>query len=106
MEIFFQLTACQKEPSSLTARERRETEANSPELQELPPLSSVIPMMARRLESDFHQAPERPFSDPAELWSVLSPEAKELTSHFLRLTPPGTRPRVRETTGQELEVLL
>jgi len=33
-------------------------------------------------------------------------EDREPISHSLRLTPPGTRPRVRERTGQELEVSL
>ena len=105
MEIFFQLTACQRELSFPTAKVKREIEANMPEPQELPPLLSVTPMMERRLESDFHPEPERLSSDPAELWSELLLEVKEPTSHSLRLTPPGTRQRVRETIGQELEVL-
>ena len=106
MEIFFQSTACQKVPSSPTVRVRLETEDLSPELQELLLSSSVTPMTEERPESDFHPEPERLSSVAAELWSVSPLVDREPISHSLRLTDPGTRPRVRERTGQELEVLL
>ena len=106
METFFQSPKCQRVPLSLTARPRRETEAPSPEHPALPPSSSVMLRMVERLESDFHPVPERPSQLPAELWLVFALVVKELISHSLRLPTPGTRLEERETTGQELEVLL
>jgi len=102
---FSQFPPCQKELLSPTAKVKWEIEDHSPEPQEPQPLSSVTPMMARSQESDSHQEPERPSSDHAELWLVWLPVDKEPISHFLRLPTPGSRPRERETTGQELEVL-
>lgn len=106
MEIFFQLTPCQKEPSFPTVKVRSETEAHSPELQEPQPSSSVTPTMEERLESDSHPELERPLSDHAELWSESSPVDKEPISHSSRLPTPGSKPEERERTGQELEVSL
>jgi len=75
--IFFQSARCQKELLSPTAKVKWEIEDLSPEPQELPPLSSVTPMMERNPELDFHPELERPSSDHAELWSVLSLVDKE-----------------------------
>ena len=94
-----------KELLSQTAKANKEIEAHSPELPELQLSLSVTPMTERRPELDSHQEPERPSSEPAELWLVLSLVDRELTSHSSRPTTPGTKPRVRERTGQELEVL-
>jgi len=89
---------------SPTVKERREIEALSPEPLDAPPLSSVILMMLRRLELDFHPELERLSHQPAELWLESLLEVREPISHSLRPTPHGTRLRQRETTGQELEV--
>merc|ERR1711971_900754 len=70
LAIFFQSTTCPKEPLFPTVKERWETEDLSPEHQAPQPLSLVIPMMAEKPELDFHQEPERPLSEHAELWLV------------------------------------
>ena len=106
MEIFFQSTACQKEPSFLTAKPNSEIEAHSPE-PPAPQLSSLVtPMMVRKLESDFHPVPERPSLELAEPWLESSLVVKEPTSHSSRPLTPGSRLEERERTGQELEVSL
>ena len=106
LEIFFQLSPCQKVPSFPTARVNSEIEDHSLEPPELPLLSSVTPRMARRPESDSHPVPERPSLVPAELWLVSALVDKELINHSLRPPTPGSRLEERETTGQELEVSL
>ena len=88
-----------------TAKVRLEIEDLSLELQEHQLLSSVTLKMVRRLELDFHQEPERQSSVAVEPWLVSPLVDKELISHSSRPTDPGTKPRVRERTGQELEVL-
>ena len=105
MEIFFQLTLCQKELSFQTVRVSKEIEVHSPEPPELQQLSLDTLMTERRLESDFHPEPERPLSELAELWLEYALVDKEPISHSSRPTTLGTRLRVRESTGQELEVL-
>ena len=81
LEIFFQSIKCQRVPSSLTVKVNSETEDLSPELQELPPLSSATLRMEERPESDFHQELERPSKAAAEPWSELSLVDKELINH-------------------------
>lgn len=105
METFFHSPRCQKVPLSQTSKERRETEGPSPEHPALPPSSSVTLRMVEKPESDFHLVPERPSCLPAEPWSEFAPVVKEPISHSSRPPTPGTRLEVRETTGQELEVL-
>ena len=106
MVIFFQLTLCQKELLFPTAKVNSETEDLSPEPPELPLSSSVTPKTERRPESDFHPVPERPSSVTAEPWLVFALVVRELTNHSLRPPTPGSRLKVRERTGQELEVSL
>jgi len=81
LEIFFQSTKCQRVPSSQTAKVSSETEDLSPEPQVLHQSSLVTPMTAERPESDFHQEPERPLSDHAELWLESLPVDKEPINH-------------------------
>jgi len=104
LEIFFQSIKCQRVPSSLTVKVNSETEDLSPELQELPPLSSATLRTEERPELDFHQELERLSKAAAEPWSEFALVDKEPISHSLRPPTPGSRLEQRETTGQELEV--
>merc|ERR1711998_70474 len=65
LEIFFQSALRPRVLSCPTVKERRETEAPSPEPPELLRLSLVTLMMAGRLELDFHPEPEKPYHPPA-----------------------------------------
>jgi len=101
LEIFFQSIKCQRVPSSLTVKVNSETEDLSPELQELPPLSSATLRTEERPELDFHQELERPSKAAAEPWLEFALVDKEPISHSLRPPTPGSRLEQRETTGQE-----
>jgi len=81
LEIFFQSIKCQRVPSSLTVKVNSETEDLSPELQELPPLSSATLRTEERPESDFHQELERPSMVDAEPWLEFALVDKEPISH-------------------------
>ena len=61
-------------------RELLEIEVNLQEHQEPVQLLLVILKMERRLESDFHQAQEKPFPEHAEVWSESLLEVEELIS--------------------------
>jgi len=82
LETFYLWTKYPKVPQSATLRKKSETEELMEELQELMPQLSDTVKMALKLDSDYHQEPEKPSPDIAEPQSVLLPLEEELINPY------------------------
>ena len=102
---YSQSAESQKVLPSATSNLPLETKELTPDVQELMPQLSATLMMDQKLESDFHQEPEKPFQVSAEPPSVSLPVEEETKSQSWRLVHFSTSSRDSERDSHKLLVL-